>query len=532
MSRDATQRLMDLFAGFAGASGTHGVPEKDPEGLKWNIKRTAKTLRQPVTPELWEQHVAGKRPLGVIPIREDNSCSWGSIDFDEYDVDLIEMIKRVETAKYPLVPCRSKSGGLHLFLFLKEPEPAADVQGVLRDAAASLGMADCEIFPKQTRVLVERNDLGSWMVMPYFGDTFGGKLQNQHGLKKTGSEMTMAEFVSFAEKKQTTVAEFAELCRSRRKTYNGTGKGKASGKNEAQDDFANGPPCLQHLTSAGIQKDGRKRTLFMMALYYKRADPENWKARLERANQMFFKPPLPTDEVSGIIRSVSKKDYEYTCKEEPMRSFCDSVLCRTRKFGIGKGGEFPVITGLSKLDTDPPIWFADVLGERLELTTEDLQMYQRFHRACMNRVNKSFKTMKQDAWLSVLSEAMDRLVLIEAPPDAGTGGKFQEHLEEFLTNRARAERVEDLMEGRPWESIKEQRYYFTIKAFEKYLQQEGVRDLKRGQILTKIRAMGGGAHFININNERGIRTWYVPSDKIEGLMELTAPKIDREEQDI
>ena len=204
MSRDATQRLMDLFAGFAGASGTHGVPEKDPEGLKWNIKRTAKTLRQPVTPELWEQHVAGKRPLGVIPIREDNSCSWGSIDFDEYDVDLIEMIKRVETAKYPLVPCRSKSGGLHLFLFLKEPEPAADVQGVLRDAAASLGMADCEIFPKQTRVLVERNDLGSWMVMPYFGDTFGGKLQNQHGLKKTGSEMTMAEFVSFAEKKQTT----------------------------------------------------------------------------------------------------------------------------------------------------------------------------------------------------------------------------------------------------------------------------------------------------------------------------------------
>lgn len=528
-TKDAVPRLMKLFEGFAGASGTHGTPEKDPEGLKWNIKRTAKTLRVPVTEELWQQHVKGERPLGVIPIREDNSCSWGSIDVDDYDADLLEIVSRVEQAKYPLVPCRSKSGGLHLFLFLKQPEPAADVQSALRDAAASLGMAESEIFPKQTRVLVERKDLGSWMVMPYYGDTFGGKLKNQHGLKKTGAEMSLSEFVGVCERAQTTIAEFSALCRSRRAPGSSSKKGRANGKDEAQNNFANGPPCLQHLVTAGVQKDGRKRTLFMMALYYKRADSENWKDKLEKANQLFFKSPLPSAEVSGIIKSVSKKDYEYTCKEEPMRSFCDSTLCRTRKFGIGRGGEFPTITSLSKLDTKPPIWFADVLGERLELTTEDLQLYQRFHRACMNNVNKSFRTMKQDAWLTLLAEAMENLMIIEPPPD--TGLVFQEHLEQFLTNRARGERVEDLLEDRPWEDVSEDRYYFTLRSFEKYLKQEGVK-LTRPQISAEVLKLAGSGHkFFNIKG-KGVQTRYVRASSLQATPTVAPPKIEGEEKDI
>ena len=44
--------------------------------------------RQPVTDNLWEDHLAGKDPaLGVIPINEDNMCRWGCIDVDVYNVD-------------------------------------------------------------------------------------------------------------------------------------------------------------------------------------------------------------------------------------------------------------------------------------------------------------------------------------------------------------------------------------------------------------------------------------------------------------
>lgn len=525
MTAPTLKRLMALFEGCAGAHGTHGTPEKDPDGLKWNIKRTARTLRQPVTEDLWSQHLDGKRPLGIIPIRENDKCSWGSIDFDVYDIDLLEIVRRVEASKFPLVPCISKSGGLHLFLFLKEPEAAADMQTVLRDAAASLGMAKCEIFPKQQRVLTERNDLGNWMVMPYYGDTFNGKLRYQRGLKKTGAEMTASEFASYAEKNLTTIMDFAKLCEGRRLPST-----KKNGKNKSKGDFTDGPPCLQHLTASGVQADGRKRTLFMMALYYKRAAPNEWKERLEQANQLFFQPPLPSEEVVGVIRSLEKKDYNYTCKEEPMKSYCDSTVCRMRKFGVGRGGAYPEISNLTKIDTEPPIWFADVEESRVELMTEDLQNYIRFHRKCMDIANKCYPVIRQEAWLSIVSEAMDSLILVEAPPDAKRTGRFDAILTEFLTNRSKGERFEDLWSGRPWYDETSERHYFTLRSLEKFMDQERFKEMTIIQVTRRIVALGGGAHYFN-KRKPGIRTWWVPGETIEGPPEIDPPKI-QEEKDI
>jgi hypothetical protein len=141
---DFVQRMMELFAGHPDAHGTHGEPVKD--GLKWDIKSTAKTIRRPVTLRLWQDHLSGKRPLGVITIGPDGTCKWGSIDVDQYDVSLLEIIARVEWHKLPLVPCRSKSGGLHLFLFVTEWHSAAVVQAALRAMAAKLGLGGCEIL--------------------------------------------------------------------------------------------------------------------------------------------------------------------------------------------------------------------------------------------------------------------------------------------------------------------------------------------------------------------------------------------------
>jgi len=529
-------RLMKLFEGFTQAHGTHGTPERDPEGLKWNIKRTAATLRQEVTEDLWIKHVDGERPLGIIPIREDNTCSWGSIDFDVYDYDLLKIVKQVEDAKLPLVPCISKSGGLHLFLFLKEPESAADVQNVLRETAASLGMAKCEIFPKQQRVLLERNDLGNWMVMPYFGGTFNNKLRFQRGLKRTGAEMSLAEFVTFAEGHRTTVEKLIALTANRRAgpdiTGKGNGKKASTGGRKSKGDFSDGPPCLQHLISGEQQQsDGRKRMLFMMGMYYKRADTNGWKARLDTANQTYFKPPLPSEEVLGVVRSLDKKDYEYTCKEEPMHSHCNSVLCRTRKFGVGKAGEYPTITSLSKLQTEPPVWFVDVEGERLELTTEELQSYVHFHRACMAKIDKCYRNLRQDVWLSILSEAMVNVQPVPAPPEIGLFGRFNSLLREFLTNRSRGIRPEDLMSGRPYEE--DGRHYFKIDAIMKFLQQEGFKvknnTVADSWVMQRIIDMKGGRKKFNFSNAASVRTFWVPASAIEDTPDIPAPKMDDEE---
>ncbi len=379
---------MTLFAGYEGQHGTHGVPDLDPNGVKWGIKRTARTLKQPVTLAMWQAHLDGKRPLGIPPIRVDSTCLWGSIDIDQYDIDLAEIVKRVDDADLPLVPCRSKSGGLHLFIFFAEPVAADVAQSVLRDIAASLGFAGSEIFPKQTKVIEERGDKPNWIVMPYYGDDYGGKLKMQRGLKKTGAEMTIGEFLSMAEKRRVTTEQLAVLAQPKSNVIPLKGKKKGAGNTNGArpaSPYGDGPPCLQHLASTGFPEGGRNNALFHIGVYLKKAHPADWHKHIE-----------PADEVDAVIKSLEKKDYEYKCKDQPMVAHCNSVVCRGRKHGVGVGGSYPEITGLSKLMTEPPVWFVDIPGgHRIPMTTDDLQNYRRFHKMCMAAADVCYKMVPE-----------------------------------------------------------------------------------------------------------------------------------------
>lgn len=542
MAQSSTKRLAELFRGNESAHGTHGAPDRDPDGLKWTIKRTAQTLRGGATDELWADHVAGKVPLGIIPIRGDNTCVWGSIDFDEYDVDLVEIIARVEAHKLPLVPCRSKSGGLHLFLFLREPKLAAEVQDALKMMASTVGLAQCEIFPKQRQILTDRGDAGNWMVAPYFGGDFGGKLKMQHGLKKGGEDMTLSEFVAAAESRLVDEAQLGELARPpARSQRNGAATGprkRRRGDGDAQEDFHNGPPCLQNLTSEPLT-EGRKRALFMMALYYWRADRSNWKKHVEEANARYMKPPLPAEEVAGVIRSLSKKEssggdqYQYKCKDEPMCSHCNSGLCRTRKYGVGNGDTFPQISGLAKLDTEPVIWFVDVSGVRIEVTSTELQNYSKFHLACLEK-GLCHSLMSQAAWIGMVGEAMQNLVVIEAPPEIGIVGQFRYHLNEFLVNRARGQRSEDLLMGRPWQDEKNGRHYFVFEYLMAFLQKQKFNE-KHQRIVSMIEQLGGKRTTLPIRGAPGGKknVYFVPADAVEGPTVIPPPQAaDGEETSI
>ena len=73
--------------------------------------------------------------------------------------------------KLPLVPCMTKSGGVHLFLFTKEPIPAFKLQNKLEEIAASMGRTGDEIFPKQyewSKQQPQEKQTGNWLNMPYF----------------------------------------------------------------------------------------------------------------------------------------------------------------------------------------------------------------------------------------------------------------------------------------------------------------------------------------------------------------------------
>jgi hypothetical protein len=494
--------MMRLYAGHPGVHGTHGMPVRD--GPKWVIKTTARTLREPVTVELWEQHLAGKRPLGVVPITDENLCWWGSIDVDQYDISLTKLIRMVEQAKLPLVPVQSKSGGLHLFLFLSEPLPAKLVQQTLKDWAAQLGLAGSEVFPKQTEVLADRGDLGNWIVMPYYGDTYGDRLKPQVGLKVKGGAMTLDEFLHVAERARMSGDELEKVI------------SRPKGR-KAKPIFEDGPPCLQHLIPPGL-KDGRKRAGFHLAIYLKRRDPDNWEQALRDTNYAYFKPPLPEEEINGIIRSLEKKDYEYTCKQEPMASHCNAAMCRGRKFGITNASYFPAISGLTKLDIpEDPIWFVDLGERRVEVSTEQLQNFILFQRACMKTANNTYPVMKQSDWINIVAVAMENCQVVTVPPDVGIKGRFRESLEDFLTGLARGERREDLFDGKPWEDEERGRHYFKLSALQRFLEREwGARNApSRGTITKLIKEFGGKNDQLGFKGGKSLNVWWVPKDAIE-----------------
>ena len=141
----STEKFKKIFEGLDRAYGQY-TPGDIKNG---KVGGNAVTKRGFISDALWEDHLAGKAPsLGSIPIRDDSTCSWGCIDVDTYPLDYKKVISNIRKNNLPLVPCRSKSGGAHLFLFTEEPIAAEDMRNKLMELAGGLGYGNCEIFPK------------------------------------------------------------------------------------------------------------------------------------------------------------------------------------------------------------------------------------------------------------------------------------------------------------------------------------------------------------------------------------------------
>ena len=230
---DMAAAFMEVFTGMEQAYGTYAIG-RNRKGAKQVGK--AQTLREPLTKRQWELHLAGDQGLGVIPIREDNTVLWGCIDVDDYHVDLPALARKIHDQKLPLIVCRTKSGGAHVFIFFKDPVAATDCQDALRDLASGLGFGGSEIFPKQTEVLLERGDLGNWLNMPYFG----GDDTNRFAIKPDGTQAKAQEFLAAVGRVALSPSELEGVSYAK-----------------ADDILPDGPPCLQALCAAGFPEGQR-----------------------------------------------------------------------------------------------------------------------------------------------------------------------------------------------------------------------------------------------------------------------------------
>ena len=486
------ERFFALFAGLTRAHGVYEITEKPQPGKK--LHGRAYTVIDPVTVELWQRHLDGEQGLGVIPIRDDATVRFAAIDIDNNSIDHLALERQLAELELPLVVCRSKSGGAHCYLFLRDDANAGTAQAKMTRWAAAVGYPKAEVFPKQVALAGSR-DVGNWINMPYFSERDEVPSIRRALLK--GAWLDAPAFLVLAEARSLTAAQLAEIDLPLPQAPEG-------------GDLDDAPPCLLALAAQGFGEGTRNNTLFNLAVYTRlRYGEHGWQDALRELNDKHMRPALPESEVRGILRSVGKKEYCYTCTRPPIRDHCNKDVCKTLKWGIGGLNEIPnvMISKLTKIKTVPPTWVATVNDQRVELTTEELMLQGAFKMVVMEKLNKVVKAIRQNAWDRLIEKLTETMEEVEAPNDAGPEGQFLHHVEQFCTGRAQARSKDELLQGKPW--TEEGRTYFRSSDLIRYLDQQHFKAFKQREMWTIVQRHVGMSHSFKLKGKQ-VQCWSLP----------------------
>ena len=437
------ERFKNIFEGLHRAYGTFKEEDQDENGKK---KGKAYIIKAPITDQLWEDHISGKASLGIIPIRDDSKCRWGCIDVDSYTLDHKQIVDKLNEYKIPLICCRSKSGGAHIFLFTTDFVPAKLMRDKLMSVSAILGFGNAEVFPKQIE-LKSQDDTGNFLNLPYFN----GDNSTRYAFKEDGTAASLEEFYGiYNNVKQLDVGSIKV--------------------ERPQSEFSDGPPCLESLTQTKLN-DGRDRVIYQFIQYAKRKWPEEWPKKINQFNYTHFVEPLEDKVIQDKIKFHSKKDLGFKCNEEPMCNHCDKSLCKTRKFGIGGESVFPTLSDLQKVELDEPYYWVNVDGERIKLDTIDSLLEQRlFRRTVAKQINKKPPRITIKEFEKYTDMLLAGVEIIKAPIGSSLIEQLKDHLEEYcLNDSAATTNKEEIFLGNVWTHEGKHHFIFN-KFFHGYLQ--------------------------------------------------------------
>jgi len=422
------EKFKDIFKGLERAHGCTKVSTPTENGVK--LKGQSFVVRQSVTTELWEMHLKGKQSLGIIPINEDNQCVWGCVDIDSYaGFDHKKLIDKIKQFKLPLVVCRSKSGGAHVFLFSTKQVAAERMRDKLTEIKTALGYGGSEVFPKQIQ-LKSADDTGNFLNLPYFN----GDETTRYAFLENGNAASLNGFYGLY---QRNVQEDITKIKIER----------------PKSEYDDAPPCIELMALNKIPEGGRNNAMFHFGVYAKKKWPAEWKSRITMFNIAASTNPLSESEVDIIKRQHDKKDWGYKCNDVPMCNLCDKKLCRSRKYGIGEEIVFPALTDLQKIKLEKPYYYLNVDGERLHLeNVKFLKQQSLFQEACMEQLDFKPPTVKPKDWDMIINPLMKNHEPIDPPEGVTTADQLKNHLEEFCLNRHIGSDVNDLKKGGVWTS--------------------------------------------------------------------------------
>ena len=489
------RRFASLYAGRTDCFGRYLVAGGRQDGKQ---KGRGQTVHEPLTDEVFAAHLSGQIRLGVVPIRVDSSVSWFAGDIDDYSVNLLEIETKAQAAGFPLVVCRSKSGGAHLYCFIRGTAPATSAIKAMRSWLAVLGYPRSEVFPKQDTVTEEST--GNWINLPYHN----GDDADNYAIGLTGEKLTLAEFEQMANARAITPAELETLAGV-----------KAEKPKKARGEFADAPPCVAQMAVDKVTEGGRNTVLTHVGIFYRKSDPDNWQEKLIEWNALYIEPRLPTEEVRQIARSLAKDKYEYFCKQEPMCSICQKDLCLTRKWGVGPqhGEDYSDydIDRIVKITSDPPIFYVIMNGDSIKMDPDTLFAGSKFRKRVWESTGRFVTPLKQIQHEKRLKAA--KMEIESAPQEVSDEGAILEIFRDWCEARVpNTPNINEVRRGNPYYDPDRKAVVFRSQDFINVYRRVKRFNAEDREVWASLRSSGCIRDNVRIEGEQ-TKCWLFPVEK-------------------
>jgi len=488
--------ILEFTRFFKGNTSGYGVHIYDKPNDKGE-KRSGKSLTklEPLTERQYIEHLSGNVGLGISPINERNKCIFSVIDVDEYKIDFKKYFKINEDYNLPLCFFRSKSGGLHIYVFFDQEYPAKTVTETMKKLLIVLGLkSDTEIFPKQTKV--QRNKIGNWINLPYFNE----KNPTQYLYGKNGEKLSLTHALQYIKNQVVSIEELKDIITS--------------------VPFADAPPCLQTLYILNdFTKDSHNRNdfLFNVASYLKNKYEDDFPDKIRSINQQFPDPINEKELESTIINSHQRKTYSYNCKHPVLASVCNKEVCKKREYGIASlespnidYGKLVQYKGLSTRYE----W--EINGKILKFDSEDDIISQStFLKLCIRELREYPFRLSQKRWDRVIREAVDEMEVAVDKDEFSNEILFKDYLIKFLTEGAMAKSKEQIGLHRVYEDQKVGCYVFKRVDLMEFLDSKHFFKLRPKEIKEIILKMEGREKRYHIKGNVSLKVWMIPFKSVD-----------------
>ena len=499
------QRFLLLFMGKENTYVKNMLPKTKPEkGVK--VKTSITNVRGKVDADLMLSHLNGEFGVGICPVMTDGKCHLGAIDIDYYKGKIRKMLDIIRDYQLPLVPFRSKSGGLHCYLFLSRGVSAK----IIRDTLSLIikvfsldkmyGEEKVEVFPKQDKVT--EDGFGNALTLPYFN----AEEPYTYLLDLDGNEVPFEEALNQIQKRFTTIEAVREALENL--PYN------------------DAPPCLQRILLSGLvggEDTGRNNFLFSFALYAsKKYGLEGFASYVRELNNS-FECPIEESAVESTIASIKSKEYSYRCKDIPCNGFCDKSLCKKREFGLGREkGHFSDIEygQLLRYKTAEPyyVWQLKLQGSEGDFKNivfrdeGELLDQKNFAKVCVRFLNFAPRQVQTNDWFGTLNKYLASVkdVEVRAESDTSALSMIRQMFVRYLSNKqARRDSPYQIHanlcvrqtysdeSGKPVA-----KFFFTHTGFAEYLRNNKV-NFDQSMLRETLKSFGAVEDMLRYNNSMG-----------------------------